>query len=109
MVGNAVVRALSVVLHAWSARCLRPPYVGWRGTQRTTGTLSGLQSVWSSSGKLVVGRSGPVHGWKTESVRHAGPDRLETRAGAQAPGAVGIRSAMESLSVLMSLKSHVER
>ena len=37
------------------------------------------------------------------------PDRLETRAGAQAPGAVGIRSAMESLSVLMSLKSHVER
>ena len=62
MVGNAVVRALSVVLHAWSARCLRPPYVGWRGTQRTTGTLSGLQSVWSSSGKLVAGRSGSVHG-----------------------------------------------
>ena len=86
-----------------------PACVVWRGTKRTTGALSGLQSVWSSSGKLVVGRSGPVHGWKTESVRHAGPDRLETRAGAQAPGAAGIRSAMESLSVLMSLKSHVER
>ncbi len=108
MVGNAVVRALSVVLHAWSARCLRPPYVGWRGTQRTTGTLSGLQSDWSSAGKLVVGRSGSVHGgkWRRSGMR---PDRLETRSGAQAPGAAGIRSAMESLSVLMSLKSHVER
>ena len=39
-----------------------PPYVGWRGTQRTTGTLSGLQSVWSSSGQLVAGRSGSGHG-----------------------------------------------